>query len=267
MRLPLFPGPTWNPCEVLTRGLRGRNIHSGMGSALGKLLPAYSCLFLPFCRSSLGRGSGRRETSTTSVRPRAQGSPPMVTALPWPDTATLSPPSALHTHAHTHLHTHTRTAPSHKKPAEDPHRWASRFSPQGPGHLTLTPQEGGYLDFWDTQRGDHKARRRESLKTFSVTPATFRGIGHWRVSAISLSQPVSTPCSCPFCNLHPWLPGEAAPDHGRAPLRALKQPFLRARSSQHCTQHSLTHSLVHWASISFTPTMCQALYPVLGVQI
>ena len=53
MRLPLFPGPTWNPCEVLTRGLRGRNINSGMGSAPGKPLPAYSCLFLPFCCSSL----------------------------------------------------------------------------------------------------------------------------------------------------------------------------------------------------------------------
>ncbi|XP_028349980.1 bone morphogenetic protein 1 isoform X2 [Physeter macrocephalus] len=144
---------------------------------------------------------GQRGTSSTSVRPRAQGSPPTVTALPWPNTVLPSAHPQLctdaraHTHAHTHLHTHTCAAPSHKNPAEDPHRWASRFSPQGPGHLTLTPQEGGYLDFWDTQRRDRKARRRESLKTFSVTPATFRGIWHWRKRGQLCSPPGDGPTS------------------------------------------------------------------------
>lgn len=32
MRILLFPGPTWNSCEVLTRGLRGCNT-SGVGLA------------------------------------------------------------------------------------------------------------------------------------------------------------------------------------------------------------------------------------------
>lgn len=177
---------------MLTRGLRGCITYSGVGSVLGKPLPAYSRLFLPFCCSSLGGGKG---ANTTPVRPRAQGSPPPGTALPWHDTGPAAPQPCIDTctHMHTHTRAHTGIALQHKKPAEDPHQWASRLSPQGRGHLTLAPQEGGSLDFWDTQRGDPKTRRRrKSLKTFSLTPATFRGIWHWRVSAISLSGPVST---------------------------------------------------------------------------
>lgn len=99
------------------------------------------------------------------------------------------------------------------------------------------------MDFWDTQRGDPKARRRESLKTFSVTPATFRGIWHWRVSAISLSGPVSTLCSCPSCNLLPWLPGEAAPTPpGQSPAPGTSSGLLL--SLLHSATHSPTHSFI-----------------------
>lgn len=73
-RIPFFPVPAWKSYRVLARGLRGYNAYLGVGPVLGKPLPAYSRLFLPFCCSSLGEGRG---TNTTSVRPRAQGSPPL----------------------------------------------------------------------------------------------------------------------------------------------------------------------------------------------
>ncbi|KAJ8798564.1 hypothetical protein J1605_016709 [Eschrichtius robustus] len=67
---------------------------------------------------------------------------------------------------------------------------------QASGAASQDPrEEGGYLDFWDTQRGDHKARRRESLKTFTVTPATFRGIWHWRKRGQLCSPPGDGPTS------------------------------------------------------------------------
>nr|XP_014722633.1 uncharacterized protein LOC106847711 [Equus asinus] len=137
-----LPCAAWSSHEVLATGLRGCSPYSGVGLAPGGPLPAYSRLFLPFCCSSLGGGGG---TDTTSVRLRARGSPPTVTALPWHDTVP-TPAPALHRdayiHVHTCTHTHTYIAPSHEKPAEDAHRWASRFSPQGVGQLTLAPWRG-----------------------------------------------------------------------------------------------------------------------------
>ncbi|XP_059782920.1 bone morphogenetic protein 1 isoform X4 [Balaenoptera ricei] len=75
--------------------------------------------------------------------------------------------------------------------------WSSSPTTQSPKRASrpTSSQEGGYLDFWDTQRGDHKARRRESLKTFSVTPATFRGIWHWRKRGQLCSPPGDGPTS------------------------------------------------------------------------
>lgn len=81
-----------------------------------------------------------------------------------------------------------------------------KVQPSGHGASDSGLQGGGSLDFGDNEPGDSKPRRRrKSLKTFSLTPATFRGIWHWRVSAISLSGPMFTPppCSCPSCNLPP----------------------------------------------------------------
>lgn len=163
---------------------------------------------------------------------------------------------------HTHTRAHTGIALQHKKPAEDPHRWASRLSPQGRGHLTLAPQEGGSLDFWDTQRGDPKTRRRrKSLKTFSLTPATFRGIWHWRVSAISLSGPVSTlpapvppPATCsPGSEVRLPLPPPPMP---KPCPGTLKQAFRRAHFSvTHPFSHPLTHAIIH-GQVFLLPLLC-----------
>lgn len=191
MRILFFPMPTWNSYRVLTSGPRDVTPTQGWAEPWGD---HYLLTLVSFCPLLLH--SQRREGDRHICQARAQASPPLGTALPWPDTGPPAP-SAPHRDAHTHTctaaHAHTCSALLPKKPAKDPHQWASRFSPQGMGHLTLASQEGGSVDFWDTQRGDPKPRRRrKSLKTFILTPATFWGIWHWRVSAISLSGPVST---------------------------------------------------------------------------
>ena len=207
-------------------------------------------------------------TSTASVRPRAQGSPPLVAALPW-HTTVCTPPSALHrctrahTHTHTHMHAHMQ-CPFAQETCRGPSPLGIKVQPSGPpGAPDSGPSGEGLFGLWDTQQGDHKARRRESLKTFSVTPATFRGIWHWRVSAISLSQPVSTPAPALLatCILgsqkRPPLP---SPCQSLAPGTVAGPP----RGSRLSLPHSatLSHSVVHWASISLNPTMCQASYLV-----
>lgn len=177
------------------------------------------------------------------------------------------PLSPAWTRAHTHTCTpaHTCDALRHKKPAEDPHWWASRLSPQGVGHLTLAPQEGGSLDFWDTQRGDPKPRRRrKSLKTFSLTPATFWGIWHWRVSALSLSGTVSTPAPAP-APLAPCSPSSEGGCHTPTPtsvqapaqdtVAGLPRDSLFYHLSVQPPINPRSHSR---ASISSTPPMCQA---------
>lgn len=134
------------------------------------------------------------------------------------------------------------------------------------GHLTLAAQEGGSLDFWDTERGDSKPRRRrESLKNFSLISATFRGIWHWRVSAIFLSGPMSPPRSCPSCHLPPWLQGEAAhphPHHARALPRDARAGLPQDSLFPHSFVQPFTYSLIHWASVfySYCPPG-----PILGV--
>lgn len=138
MQTPLFPGPPWNSGEVLTRGLRGGTTHSGVGSVQWKPLPAYSCLFLPFCAPVLG--GGQKGTDTTSVRPRAQGS------SSWPDTMP-SPASALHRHTHTQTHVHTGTCTRTRCPfAQETGRGPSpvgiEVQPSGPGASDPGPPGG-----------------------------------------------------------------------------------------------------------------------------
>ena len=94
--------------KVLTRGPREHKICT-QGWARHQrnhyLLTLVSSALLLLSLGGLWGG-----TSTASVRPRAQGSPPMVAALPW-HTTVCTPPSALHrcTHTHTHTHTHAHT--------------------------------------------------------------------------------------------------------------------------------------------------------------
>lgn len=176
--------------KVLTRGPRGPNTQSGgLGPGHHYLLTLVS--FCPSVAPVL-EGEG---ADITSVRPKAHGSPPTITALPWHDTVSI-PQTCTETHPL--MHTAHTPYPAAHDTCRGPSPGASRSSPQGMGHLTLAPQEGGSLDFWDTPRGHPKPRRRrKSLRTFSLTPATFRGIGHWRVSAISLSGPMPTPLLLP----------------------------------------------------------------------
>ncbi|XP_036744809.2 bone morphogenetic protein 1 isoform X3 [Manis pentadactyla] len=86
----------------------------------------------------------------------------------------------------------------------------TRCSPEGHGDLTPN-QEGGSLDFWDTLRGHPKPRRRrKSLRTFSLTPATFRGIGHWRKRGRLCSPLGDAPTSSNFeCRKETGPPSEA----------------------------------------------------------
>lgn len=133
------------------------------------------------------------------------------------------------------------------------------------------------MDFWDNEPGDSKPRRRrKSLKTFSLTPATFRGIWHWRVSAVSLSGPMATPLPAPAppatCPLaltggcpSPTGPG---PHCARAPPRdakaGLPEDLLFSHSFIEPFTYPFTHSL---GKYFFIPAMHQALYEVFGVQI
>lgn len=115
--------------------------------------------------------------------------------LPCPGTPLCAPhpQPCIDARTHTHLHAHMQ-CPFAQETCRGPSPLGIKVQPSGrPGAPDSGPPGEGLFGLWDTQQGDHKARRRESLKTFSVTPATFRGIWHWRVSAISLSRPVSTP--------------------------------------------------------------------------
>lgn len=154
---------------MLARGLRGCNTCSGAGSAPGN---HYLLTLVSFCPSvaPVLEGAGDRHSHLSGLELLLCPHAPVDT-MP-------APPSALHrdTHARTHTLVHTH-CPIAQETCRGPPLGASRLSPQGLGHLTLAPEKGGYLDFWDTHRGDPKPRRRrKSLKTFSLTPATFRGI-------------------------------------------------------------------------------------------
>ena len=128
------------------------NIRSVLRGGLGTR-ETITCLLLSlllFCCLVLGGCGGEPVPHLSDLEPRALH--PWL--LPCPGTPLCAPhpqpciDARTHTHTHTHTCTHTCSAPLHKKPAEDPRHWASRFSPQGPlGHLTLAPQERGCLDF------------------------------------------------------------------------------------------------------------------------
>lgn len=112
------------------------------------------------------------------------------------------------------------------------------------GHLTLAAQEGGSLDFWDTERGDSKPRRRrESLKNFSLISATFRGIWHWRVSAIFLSGPMSPPLLLPLLRPAPLAPRGGCPPTP-PPCQGPTQG-CKSRSSSGFTFPSFIRSAIH----------------------
>lgn len=102
----------------------------------------------------------------------------MVIALPWRGTVP-TPPSALHRDAHTHTcipaHTHAH-CPTAQETCRGPSPMGIKVQPSGHGASDSGLQGGGSLDFGDNE----PRRRRKSLKTFSLTPATFRGIWHWR---------------------------------------------------------------------------------------
>lgn len=173
-----------------------------------KPLPAYSPLFLPFRFSSLGGGRG--------LTPHLSGRTPRALhlwLLPCPGVA-LCPPhpqpcAKMRTHTRTPARTHAH-CPVAQETCRGPSPVGIEVQASGHGASDSGPPGGGSLDFWDTEPGDSKPRRRrKSLKTFSLTPATFRGIWHWRVSAISLSgaRVHPTPCSCPSCDLPPGSEG------------------------------------------------------------
>lgn len=138
----------------------------------------------------------------------------------------------------------------------------------GHGASDSGPPGGGSLDFWDTEPGDYKPRRRrKSLKTFSLTPATFRGIWHWRVSAISLSGPVSTPlpapappATCPLAprggcppHPHPWCLG---PTMSRPCPGTLKQAFLKDSLFSHSFIPPFIYPLTHSSGKYFSTPLC-----------
>lgn len=112
-----------------------------VGLAPGKPLPAYSRLFLPFCCSSLGERGGRTPR-LSGLEPRGLSIHGYCPALAWHCANPTLSPAQRRTHTRAYLRTHTHIALSHKKPAEDPHQWASRSSPQGMGRLTLAPRRG-----------------------------------------------------------------------------------------------------------------------------
>lgn len=129
------------------------------------------------------------------------------------------------------------------------------------------------MDFWDNEPGDSKPRRRrKSLKTFSLTPATFRGIWHWRVSAISLSGPMATPLPAPAppatCPLaltggcpSPTGPG---PHCARAPPRDAKAGLPQDSLFSHSFIEPFTYPFTHsFGKYFFYP--CYAPGPVLGI--
>lgn len=124
--IPSSPGYPQKPCRVLTTGLRACNTCSGWALPQGNhyLLTLISSALL-LLQSWRGQGTN----SHLSVLELSPCPHPCMTLCPL-----HAQPCIKHTcthvrsHVHSHTHAHTHIALSHKKPAEDPHRWASRFS-------------------------------------------------------------------------------------------------------------------------------------------
>lgn len=275
LKVPAAPAPCFlrpSPCNanpflpcahlvsdgVLTRGLWGRNTYSDVGLAPGKPLPAYSRLFLPFCCSSLG-GRGGQTPRLSDLEPRAQPlwllpCPGMVLCQPRPQ-----PCTEMRTHTRAYLHRHAHS-PAAQETCREPSPLGIKVQPSGHG-----PPDSG-----DNEPGDCKPRRRrKSLKTFSLTPATFRGIWHWRVSAISLSGPMSTsppapapPATCPLAPRGgcPSLTGPR-PHRARVPPQDAKAGLPQDSLFSHSFIEPFTYPLTHSLDKHFFITaMCQALF-------
>lgn len=109
------------------------------------------------------------------------------------------------------MHAHMQ-CPFAQETCRGPSPLGIKVQPSGPpGAPDSGPSGEGLFGLWDTQQGDHKARRRESLKTFSVTPATFRGIWHWRKRGQLCSPPGDAPTSSNSeCRKETGPPSEAS---------------------------------------------------------